>query len=194
MQAKSFVSALRFKSLTGLYDFLIRTTFPERKIKQALIAQLHLRGDEAIMDFGCGTGTLSIMIKERYPEVNVVGIDVDEQILKIAERKIKERNLNISLLEYDGENLDFPSQQRFDKIVSSFVIHHIPVNAKKKIFAQLCSLLKPGGELHIADFGKGRNIYMKAAFGFFRRFDSEKNTSMNAKGSLPQFISANELR
>lgn len=63
--ASEFIPALRFKSLTRLYDFFLSLTFPEKKIKQALIDQLQLSGNETILDFGCGSGTLAIMIKEQ---------------------------------------------------------------------------------------------------------------------------------
>ncbi len=68
--------------------FFLRITFPENQIKQALIEQLQLEGRKTVLDFSCGTGTLAIMIKERFPNVNITGIDVDYEILAIAEKKI----------------------------------------------------------------------------------------------------------
>ena len=93
---KKFVPALRYKWLTGLYDILLRVTFREKIIKQAVIAQLNLQGNETILDFGCGSGTLKIMIKEQYPEVNIIRINVDEQIIAVAEKKVKEKGLSIN--------------------------------------------------------------------------------------------------
>ena len=188
MSSQPFVPALRFKSLTRLYDFFIGLTFPEKKIKQALIDQLQLKGDETILDFGCGTGTLAIMIKGQYPLVNMTGIDVDQKILAIGEKKIKSARLNISLAKFDGEDLNFLRNQRFDKIVSTLVFHHISTRVKKKIFYQLFNLLKSGGELHIADFGKAKNFYTKVATALFRRVDGLENTQVNADGLLAEFI------
>lgn len=188
MSTLSYVPALRFNWLTKFYDFLLAVTFPERKIKQALINQLKLSGNETILDFGCGTATLSIMLKKQFPNVRIVAIDVDKKALAIAEQKINKTGLVIELKKYDGENLPFPGYQYFDKIMSSLVFHHIPTLTKRKLFGQLYKLVKPGGELHIADFGKPANIYTKAAFGLFRRFDGEENTRTNAQGLLPQFI------
>jgi ubiquinone/menaquinone biosynthesis C-methylase UbiE len=190
MSSKSFIPALRFKKLTKLYDFFLRITFPENKIKKALIEQLQLKGTETVLDFGCGTGTLSIMIKERSPNLNIIGIDVDDEILAIAEKKILDKNLLIQLKKYDGENLPFIGNQHFDKIVSSLVFHHLPTDTKRQVFSQLYKLIKPGGELHIADFGKPKTVYTKIAFEIFRRFDGEENTRVNAKGLLVDFIKA----
>lgn len=188
MSTTNYIPALRYNWLTKFYDSLLGITFPEKKIKQALIKQLNLSGNETILDFGCGTATLSIMIKNQFPNVRVIAIDVDEKILSITEQKIKKAGLFIELKKYDGENLPFTGYQYFDKIISSLVFHHIPTSVKRKIFGQLYKLIKPGGELHIADFGKANNLYTKIAFGIFRRFDGEENTRVNAKGLLPQFI------
>jgi len=141
-----------------------------------LIDQLQLKGNETILDFGCGSGTLAIMIKEQYPLVNITGVDVDEQILGIAEKKTKSAQLNISLIKFDGEDLSSLGNQQFDKIVSTLVFHHISTHVKTKIFYQLFNLLKSGGELHIADFGKAKTFYTKVATALFRRFDGMENT------------------
>lgn len=183
-----FTPALRFDWLTGAYDFFLRLTFPERKIKQALIDQMLLSGSERILDFGCGTGTLSIMLKEQYPKVTVMGVDVDDKIIAIAEKKIKQRGLQISIQKYNGEDLSGFGNQQFDKIVSSLVFHHLPTNKKRTVLSQIYKLTKKEGELHIADFGKPKNNYTKIAFNLFRRFDGVENTAVNAEGLLPDFI------
>lgn len=54
---------------------------------------------------------------------------------------------------------------------------------------EILRVLRPGGELHIADFGKPRSWYAKLAFGILRRIDGEENTRVNARGQLPVFIS-----
>ena len=74
------------------------------------------------------------MIKEQYPLVNIKGVDVDEQILAIAEKKIGSAQLNISLRKFDGEDLSFLGNQQFDMIVSTLVFHHILLKSKRKYF------------------------------------------------------------
>lgn len=186
--ATNYIPALRFKPLTRLYDFFLSATFPERKMKQALINQLQLQGTETVLDFGCGTATLAIMIKEQFPSVNIMGVDVDAEIIGIAENKIRSKGLGIALKKFDGESLAFLADHQFDKVVSSLVFHHIPTSTKRNILGQLYRIIKPGGALHIADFGKSRTLYTKVAFGLLRRFDGVENTSVNAEGLLPQYI------
>ena len=89
MAKTKFIPALRFKWLTPLYDFLIGMTMPEMKIKRYLIEAASIN-DTTILDFGCGTGTLTIMAKETSPGSKVTGIDIDVQILNKAIQKVKE--------------------------------------------------------------------------------------------------------
>lgn len=184
MSETSYIPALRFNWLTRFYDSLLAITFPEKKIKQALIQQSALSGNEKLLDFGVGTATLSLMIKKQFPEVAITGIDVDGKILKIAKKKT---GAAIDLQQYDGSNIPF-NEGAFDMIVSSLVFHHIPTANKKIVLSGLYRVLKPGGELHVADFGRPRNLYTKLAFAIFRRMDGEENTRVNSKGLLPEYI------
>ncbi|MBE7170424.1 MAG: class I SAM-dependent methyltransferase [Williamsia sp.] len=182
--APSYIPALRYNWLTRFYDFFLSLTFPERKIKQRLISQLKLQGNENILDFGVGTATLSLMIKTQYPTVQITGIDVDEKILSIARQKADN---TIQLLRYDGSTLPFETGS-FDVVVSSLVFHHLPTDVKKTVLNELHQVLKRTGILHIADFGKPASVYARLAFGIFRRFDGEENTRVNARGALPSFL------
>lgn len=184
MNNTKYIPALRYNWLTKFYDSLLSITFPEKKIKQTLINQSSFTGNENILDFGVGTATLSIMIKQQFPSISIVGIDVDSKILDIAKNKV---NGNVQLLQYDGSYILLPDRS-IDKIVSSLVFHHISTANKKIILKELHRVLKPNGELHIADFGKANNLYAKLAFGIFRRIDGEENTRANSQGLLSEFI------
>lgn len=147
-----------------------------------------LTGNQTVLDFGCGTGTLAIMLKQQYPAINITCVDVDDKIIGIAEKKIKRKGLAITVKKYNGEDLSVFGVQQFDKIVSSLVFHHLPTAKKRSILSQLYKLVKPGGQLHIADFGKPKNFYTRTAFSLWRKFDGLENTQVNAEGHLPTFI------
>ena len=140
------------------------------------------------MDFGCGTGTLSLMVKKQFPLVAITGLDVDDDVLSIAEAKAEQGHLDIYLTKYDGEHIPFRDHQQFDMIISSLAFHHIPTATKGPLLKQLYDITKPGGKIVIADFGKPRTIYTKIAFGFFRRLDGKENTQTNRDGLLPEFV------
>lgn len=83
----------------------------------------------------------------------------------------------IPIKKFDGQNLSFIGHQQFDKIVSSFVFHHISTASKRTLFTQLYIIIKPGGELHIADFGNPKNLYSEIGFSLFRRVDGKRKHS-----------------
>ncbi len=187
MNEPKYIPALRFKWLTPLYDFFLNFTMPEKQIKQALIDAATIDAGNKVLDFGCGTGTLTIMIKEWQPEANVAGIDVDVQILNKAIKKTEQRGLDIFLIDYDGSNLPFPDN-RFDNIVSCLVFHHLETDKKKQILAECFRGLKQHGRLTIADFGRSKYWLQRFLFNIIRGLDGYKSTDANAKGLLPKLI------
>lgn len=186
---KKYIPALKFNFLSSLFDFFLAVTMPEQKIKLSLLQQTRLHSGEKVLDFGCGTGTLVIMAKKLCPEIELSGIDVDKKILRIAEKKIDRQKLNINLLNYDGSYLPF-TDASFAKVVSSLVFHHLTSEQKKLAFQELFRVLAPGGEIHIADFGKGKNKFMQALFFLIRSLDGLNNTRDNAKGLIPNYLTA----
>ncbi len=69
-----YVPALRYRWLTPFYDAIVGATTRERIFKKALIAQAEIQSDHCILDLACGTGTLSIWIKESHAATSVFGI------------------------------------------------------------------------------------------------------------------------
>ncbi len=188
MEQTRFIPALRFKWLTPLYDFFLNLTMPEKKIKQALIASANISAGAKVLDFGCGTATLTIMVKEIYPGAKVTGIDVDREILGKAIQKVKEKKSDIFLLDYDGLQLPF-QDKAFDRIISCLVFHHLDTATKQKVLAELFRVLNKNRQLCIADFGRSKSWVQRTLFNIIRGLDGFKSTAANAKGLLPELIS-----
>lgn len=187
MAEAKFISALRFKWLTPLYDFFIGATMPEKSIKQSLINISFLTDHATVLDFGCGTATLTMMAKEHRPLIKITGIDIDESILNKAAEKIKQKGLNIKLTDYDGEKLPFEDNS-FDRVISCLVFHHLETPVKQKILAELFRVTQKDGQLIIADFGRSDSWYQRLLFNMIRGLDGFKPTSANAKGLMPSLI------
>ncbi len=133
---------------------------------------------------GCGTATLTILIKKNYPETQVVGIDGDHEILKISRTKIEKADVNIAL-NY-GMIFELPYlDDSFDHVVSSLVFHHLTRENKIRSLKEAFRMLKPHGELHILNFGKPQNLLMYLISLKMRRL--EENID-NSKGLLPEMI------
>lgn len=188
MSRTTYIPALRFKWLTPLYDFFLAFTMPEKKIKQSLIEVANISPRMKVLDFGCGTATLTILIKELYPEAKVTGIDVDREILDKAIQKVKEKKLDIFLLDYDGVHLPF-QDKAFGRILSCLVFHHLETDTKRKALAEAFRVLDVKGQLFIADFGRSKSWLQRTLFNIIRGLDGFKSTDANAKGLLPKLIS-----
>ena len=188
MSKNKYIPALRFKWLTPLYDFLIGMTMPEMKIKHHLVETASINEDSAVLDFGCGTGTLTILVKESCPGAKVTGIDIDVQILNKAIHKAREKKMDILFLNYDGEKLPFQDSS-FNRVVSSLVFHHLDTDTKQKVLAEIYRVLNERGQLHIADFGRSKSWIQRTVFNMIRGLDGFKSTDANAKGLLPKLIS-----
>ncbi len=124
MKADSYIPALSHDWLTPLYDSLIRWAMPESTFKRRLVEQTRVRSSHRVLDLGCGTATLTLLIKKTYPEATVVGIDGDPKILGIAKRKAEQANLDITLDEGMGFDLPY-ADASFDRVVSNLVFNHL---------------------------------------------------------------------
>ena len=82
-----YLPALRFSSLTCLYDSVMRLLLKDEVFKRRLVAQVKPLPDQRILDVGCGTGTLTLLLKRAAPNAVVIGLDADPTMLRIARTK-----------------------------------------------------------------------------------------------------------
>ena len=182
----AYIPALRFRPLTHWYDFIIKATIREHTFKSKLVDQTALQPGERALDLGCGTGTLTLMLKQRYPQAHISAIDADIQILSIA--RTKAAGANIDFHQAMSFALPFPDQS-FDCIASSLMFHHLTPENKLRTLREVHRVLKPAGRLHIADFGPPKNALQRAAFFGVQVFDGFASTSDSVGGALPRLIS-----
>lgn len=183
----SYIPALRFNWLTRFYDPLLRATLKEDRFRGLLIGQAGIEPGHRVVDVGCGTGTLALMIKHHQPLADVVGVDGDPNVLNIAEQKFKDANVAVTLHKARASEAPI-HEQSCDRVVSTLVFHHLEVDEKLRTLRQIKTWLRPGGELHIADWGKAQNPLMRAAFLSVQMLDGFKTTSDNVQGKLPEFM------
>jgi len=82
-----YIPALSFRILTPFYDFIQRWIVRDVRYKSRLIEQANIQAGQHVMDLGCGTGTLAIMAKQAQPKAEVMGLDADPDMLKVARLK-----------------------------------------------------------------------------------------------------------
>lgn len=183
----SYIPALRYESLTRFYDRVLRATLKEDRFKRLLVEQAALRANHRVLDVGCGTATLTILLKQACPEADVTGIDGDAKVLDLARAKIESAALDIALTHGLASQAPYPSGS-FDRIVSSLVFHHLTTEEKRRTLTRMRELLVPGGEVHIADWGKAQDPVMRVAFLAIQLLDGFATTTDNVRGLLPTFM------
>jgi SAM-dependent methyltransferase len=184
---RPFVPALGLRFLNPLYDPLLRLHTRERRWKGQLVDQMQIQRGQRILDVGCGTGTLDLLIKEKHPDADVVGLDPDADILAIARRKAERAGVEIRFQEGYADRLPYPDSS-FDRVVSSLVFHHLPPETKALALREIKRVLRPGGELHMADIGRPPNALLRIAVQPLRLFDGVGATKDNLAGRLPALI------
>lgn len=183
----NYIPALRYEWLTGLYDTVMDKLMHETEFKQALVRQARLAKNHRVLDLGCGTATLTLIIKQSFPNTEVTGLDGDPKALGIAKEKISRSGLNITLDEGMAFDLPYPDNS-FDRVFSGLLFHHLTREDKERTLKEVYRVLRPGGELHVADWGKANSVKMRLAFFLVQFLDGFSTTSDNVNGLLPVFF------
>ena len=137
------------------YDLLLRLIWGRREHRyRALILQLAgIVPGEAVLDVGCGTGTLAIGANRLVGRGGLVaGVDASPEMIARAKEKAKRAGADVDFVEGTAQALPF-ADRRFDIVMSTTVIHCLPEAQRGRCFAEMARVLKAGGRLFLVDFG-----------------------------------------
>ena len=137
-----------------LYDWLapLMTLGSEHRLHRQVVARLALDQPAAVLDIGCGTGTLTRQIYDALPAAaprRVCGVDAAEAMIAVANRKAGDRP-GLEFAAALAEELPYPDAS-FDRVLSTFFFHHLNVDLKIKSLAEIWRVLRPGGQAAILD-------------------------------------------
>jgi ubiquinone/menaquinone biosynthesis C-methylase UbiE len=182
-----YVPALRFRWMTRFYDPVVAMTTREAIFRQRLLAQADLHAGQRVLDLACGSGTMAALIKHRHPRVSVTGLDGDPEILALARAKAQVAGLDTRFDE--GLSIALPyGQAEFDVVFSSLFFHHLDSDGKARTLQEVLRVLRPGGALHVCDWGRPSNFALRLSFSLIRMLDGFEVTRDNARGRLPQMM------
>jgi ubiquinone/menaquinone biosynthesis C-methylase UbiE len=171
--------------LRRFYDRGITITMRERLWRPALLAAIAADAGESgtVVDVGAGTGTLAIAVAGSG--LRVIGVDADPATLAIA--RAKPGGERVDWRDGRAEALPVPDVAA-DVVTTSLLLHHLRPPAKRAMLAEARRVLRPGGVLHVVDWGRPHDLAMRAAFGVLQLVDGVENTRDHAAGRLPTFL------
>jgi ubiquinone/menaquinone biosynthesis C-methylase UbiE len=182
-----FVPALRFDALTRVYDPVVAITSREGAFKRRLLEHARVKNGEAVLDLACGTGTLAVEVKKKNPQAKVSAIDGDGEVLGRAKGKAKEAGVKIDFQRGMSNELPYDARS-FDVVLSTLFFHHLTDEAKADTAEEIRRVLRLGGRVLIADWGRPQDPLMRMFFLNVQILDGFRNTASNVAGRLPEFL------
>jgi trans-aconitate 2-methyltransferase len=129
----------------GVYDRVANAQF---EWAQSVLARLSLKGEETVLDAGCGSGRVTEQLVERLPRGRVLAVDTSDSMVEKAKERLGSR---AQVWQADLSDLEF--DESVDVVFSNAVFHWVPDH--DRLFARLHAALKPGGKLVAQCGGKG---------------------------------------
>ena len=146
------INILTFGRLNKIYDRLV----------------LYIKKDQRVLDIGCGTGALTLRAARRGAFVK--GIDINQQMLEIAEQRAKKINVveNVTLTEMGAAELGNEESNSYDVIMSGLCFSELSDDELNYTLEMILEILKPDGLLLVADETNAKNIFKKIIIGTIR--------------------------
>lgn len=150
-ETKKYYTKQVFSEIAPRYDFITCTLSFGRDAswKRDLIAELPEKKKAVCLDIACGTGDITFLLAEKYPQGQITGLDITEPMLEIAESR--NSYSNVSFINQDMSRPGF-SDNTIDIITAGYALRNAPDLAV--VISEMHRVLKPGGYAAILDFSK----------------------------------------
>lgn len=186
---RNFTPLLGKSYLTPFYDRAVGLLTRETRWRRKIVDHLRLVRGDRVIDVGSGTGTLLKALMASCPEAGLIGVEPDPTALALARRKF---GAGADLVKWHNgflESLDLPAGWQPNKIVTSLVLHQVPLRDKRAILKTIESLLAPGGTVLVADYMKQEGLLMRGLFrATVQVLDGVADTQPSADGEVEKLI------
>ncbi len=181
---RHFIPAASFDWLLPLYDPLVKLVLRDEQTRGELVRRAALGASDRVLDLGCGTGSLSLSIQRKHPGAQLCALDPDAKALARAKHKAEHAGLSIRFEQGFGDALPY-GDGAFDRVLSSLVLHHLTHAEKLATLREVGRVLRPGGSLHVLDFGPPHGPLDRWLTGLIHR---DERMDDNLAGRLPELM------
>jgi demethylmenaquinone methyltransferase/2-methoxy-6-polyprenyl-1,4-benzoquinol methylase len=155
-----------FDNIAPTYDRLnhVLSFNIDRMWRRRVMRIVRCHNPKVVMDIATGTGDLAIAMAKSIEGVRIKGVDLSEEMLRVAEAKVSKLGLadRISLTKGDAENLDMVATESMDVVTVAFGVRNFE-NLEKGL-SELYRALKPGGKLVVLEFSIPSNRLVRWAY------------------------------
>lgn len=155
-----------FDNIAPTYDRLnhILSFNIDRMWRRRVVRIVRRSNAQRVMDIATGTGDLAIAIAKRVDDIRILGVDLSEEMLRVAAEKVARQGLaeRITLKKGDAEGLDMVATESMDVVTVAFGVRNFE-NLEKGL-SELYRALKPGGKLVVLEFSIPSNRLVRWAY------------------------------
>lgn len=157
-----------------------------------------IRSGDTVLDLACGPANQLLHIARLHPDVNFIGLDASPNMLAQARSTLAENHIeNVRLQVGDITDLTAFAAEQIDCVLCTMSLHHLPdIAALRSTMEEIRRILKPGGGIYLADFGRLKRTATQRFFAHDRvelqspQFTEDFLNSMRAAFSVAEFSMA----
>ena len=186
--------SISYKIISKFYGLLDIIYFKNNlKNPRLIILNKIKNSDSMLLEIAVGTAKNSILLAKNDPNLKIIGIDLSEQMLKIARKLVTKENIpNIEFMKMDGTNLQF-NKETFDYIIVSLLLHELTEDVSDKIFNGCLNVLKNDGKIYILEWEEPKKILQKIMFLMIKLIEPKEYKHFMAK-DLDKYFSKNGFK
>jgi ubiquinone/menaquinone biosynthesis C-methylase UbiE len=175
-----------FREYAGIYDIV---SLPLAGVRKKAANMVKAQNGAKVLDVATGTGKQAFAFARKG--FQVTGIDFSEEMLAIARRKNRYRNLKLET--GDATNLPYANDQ-FDITCISYALHDMPLSFRGQVLAEMVRVTRPAGTILVIDYALPRFLIIKQiAHAFIKSFESKYYPDF-IKNDLPALMEKSGIR